>query len=183
MSVDKRKYKKIPARMLSLAAMFAAFTLVALYMSLVLPNMKFTFYFLSSVFITGILIEGMTGMAVVMYIAVSGISLIILPIPYALPYIILFGHYGIGKYIFETRLRSKAAAFIGKLIYFDIALTGIYFAVIYTGLLPMAGIFESIPVWAWALIAQPVFFIYDFIYSKAAGLYVNTVRSRIVRSS
>lgn len=179
--IDRKKYKKIPARMISLCAMFAAFTLVALYMSYVIPNMKFTFYFLSSVFVMGILIEGMTGMAFIMYAAVSGLSLILLPIHYALPYIILFGHYGIGKFLLETKIKSRALSMVLKIIYFDLALAGVFFAVINTGLLPMAEFFEKLPVWAWALIVQPVFVVFDFIYSKAVSVYVTGIRSRIIR--
>ena len=181
MGIDKRKYKKIPARMISLTAMFAAFTAVCLYLSYVVPNMKFTFYFLSSIFVMGILIEGMSGMAVLLYVIVSGLSLIILPIYYALPYIILFGHYGLGKYFLETRFKNKVLATVLKLIYFNIALAGMYFAVIYTGFLPMNDLFEKLPIWSWALIIQPVFLVFDFIYSKVTVFYVGAIRSRVIR--
>ena len=163
--------------------MFAAFTLVALYLSNIFPNMKYTFYFLSSVFVMGVLVENMVGMAFMMFAVVSGVSLLILPIHYALPYIILFGHYGIGKYLIETRIRNRIAAFVIKLIYFDVFLAGMYFAVVFTGILPMTAAFEALPVWAWALIAQPVFVVYDFVMSRLTGAYVNTVRNRIIRNS
>ncbi len=183
MSIDRRKLKRIPAKMLSIAAMFAAFTLVSLYLSVIFPNMKFTFYFLSSIFVSGVLVEGLIGMGFAVYGVAAVISVVIMPIPYALPYVILFGHYGIGKYFLETRIKSRLAAFILKLIYFDIALAGVHFAVIFTGLLPMTDMFSSLPVWAWALIAQPVFIAYDFLYSKITGVYVNTIRNRIVKGS
>ncbi len=183
MSLDRRNLKKTHPRMLSITAMFAAFTIIVLYLASVFPSMKLTFYFLSSVFIMGVLVEGMTGMAFLQYIVVSGLSLILMPVSYALPYIILFGHYGIGKFLIETKIRSFPVAFVLKLIYFDVALLGVYFAVVTTGLLPLGEIFDKLPIWAWALIAQPVFFIYDYLFSKITGFYNNAIRSRISRSA
>lgn len=168
------------SRMLSLSAMFTAMTIVVLYLSVVFPNLKITFYFLSSVFIMGILTEQRVLPAVLSYIAASLLALILLPIGYALPYVLLFGHYGIAKFLLEEKC-SGVSAFVAKLIYFDVFLAAVYFSVCYTGLMPLGGVMEKLPIWAWALIAQPLFFVYDFLFSKVTVFYVNSIRSSFVR--
>ena len=167
-------------RMLSLSAMFAAFTIVVLYLSYVFPNMKFTFYFLSSVFVMGILVEHRVFPAILMFAAASLLSLVLLPIGYALPYILLFGHYGIAKYLIEEKM-SAVAAFLVKLLYFDLFLAAVYFLVYASGMLPLGEMLEKLPLWALALIVQPLFFVYDFLFSKITVFYVNNIRSRFLR--
>lgn len=163
-----------------MSAMFTAMSVVVLYLSVVFPNMKLTFYFLSSVFVMGILVEGRILPAVLSFTATSLLSIILLPIGYALPFILLFGHYGIAKYIFEDRM-SMVGAYIAKLIYFDVFLAAIYFLVIRSGLLGLGETLGKLPVWALALIAQPVFFAYDFIFSKVIVFYVNNIRKAFIR--
>ena len=167
-------------RMLSLSAMFAAFTLVVLYLSYVFPNMKLTFYFLSSVFVMGILVERRVLHAILVFVASSLLSLILLPIGYALPYILLFGHYGIAKFLIEEKL-STVPAFLVKLLYFDVFLVAIYFLVFASGMLSLGGVLEKLPIWAIGLIAQPLFFVYDFAFSKITVFYVNNIRSKFLR--
>lgn len=167
-------------RILSLSAMFTALTLVVLYLSFVFPNMKMTFYFLSSVFIMGILVEQRVFAAVIAYVAAALLALILLPIGYALPYVLLFGHYGIAKFLIEEKM-SAVMAFIVKLVYFDIFLAAVYFLVYASGMLPIGEFMAKLPIWALALIAQPLFFVYDFLFSKFTVFYVNNIRSKLVR--
>ena len=181
MAIHKRHYERTPARMISLTAMFAAFTLVVLYLTVVFPSMKLTFYFLSAVFVAGLLVEHTLGAACIMYVCVSLLSLILLPVSYALPYIILFGHYGIGKWLIERRTKNKFGAMVLKMIYFDIALIGVYFAVVFTDLLPLGEMAEALPIWAWFLILQPIFVLFDFLYSRVVLFYVRSIRKKIVR--
>ena len=160
--------------------MFTAMNIVVLYLSVVFPNMKLTFYFLSSVFVMGILVEGRVMPALISFGATSLLSLVLMPIGYALPYILLFGHYGIAKFVFEDRMKP-VGAYIAKLIYFDVFLAAIYFLVVRSGLLGLGETLGKLPVWALALIAQPVFFAYDFIFSKVVVFYVNNIRKVFLR--
>jgi hypothetical protein len=165
---------------ISLTAMFSALTLIALYMAVLFPTFKFTLYFLSSVFVVGLLVEELPGMAVFLFLVVSLIGLIIIPIPYILPYILLFGHYGIVKYLLERRV-SKAMAFLMKLLYFNICMAAIYFFLIRTEILMAGEIMDLMPLWALILVLQPVFFIYDFLYSKIALFYTKNIRKALRR--
>jgi len=163
-----------------MSAMFTAMSVVMLYLSVVFPNMKLTFYFLSSVFVMGILVEGRVLPAVLSFAATSLLSLVLMPIGYALPYILLFGHYGIAKFIFEDRM-GPVGAYIAKLIYFDVFLAVIYLVVVRTGMLSLDEMLGRLPIWALALIAQPVFFVYDFVFSKVVVFYVNNIRKVFLR--
>lgn len=167
-------------RILSLSAMFTAMTLVVLYFSFVFPDLKMTFYFLSSVFIMGILVEARVMAAVLSYVAASLLALILLPIGYALPYVLLFGHYGIAKYLIEGKL-STIPAFLIKLLYFDAFMVAIYFLVYASGMLPMGDMMQKLPVWALALITQLLFLLYDFLFSKVTVFYVNNIRNQFIR--
>lgn len=94
-----------------------------------------------------------------------------------LPYVLLFGHYGIGKYFIE-KIRDKVTAFILKLLYFDVCLAAIYFLA-YGVFAP--GLLEALPLWALIAIAQVVFVVYDFLYSKLTLFYVRVIRSKLIR--
>ena len=82
----------------SLTAMFAALTLITLYLAAILPTGRLAFYFISSIFVSALLVERQPLMAFCLYVAVSGLGLLIVPnLSMVLPYALLFGHYGIGK--------------------------------------------------------------------------------------
>ncbi len=178
--MNRRHHYIGDTRIFTMSAMFTAMSIVMLYLSVVFPNMKMTFFFLSSVFVMGILVEGRVLPAVLSYVATSLLSLVLMPIGYALPYILLFGHYGIMKYIFEDRM-STVGAYIAKLIYFDVFMAVVYLVAVRTGLLGLGEILGKLPIWAIALIAQPVFFAYDFLFGKVVVFYVNNIRKFFVR--
>lgn len=176
----KNKYAE-KSRNISLAAMFAAMTLIVLYLASILPQLRLTLYFLSSIFVAGLLVENQPGMAMMLYVVVSGLGLLIVPgLFYVLPYVLLFGHYGIGKYFIE-RLRDKVAAYVLKLAYFNLALAAIYFLVLKADLLLAGELVAELPLWLVIVLAQVAFVIYDFLYSKLTMFYAQKIRRKIVR--
>jgi hypothetical protein len=117
----KKAFRDKPAYNVSLAAMFAAFSVIFLYLAGILPTGRVTMYFLSSLFAAGMVIERQTLLAFAVYAATSLLGLLILPDRLSvLPYVLLFGHYGIGKLWLESNVRDKITAFLLKLVYFDI---------------------------------------------------------------
>ena len=52
-----RKDYTVKTHRISLAAMFAAMTLIVLYLAAILPSGRLSLYFLSSIFIAGLLVE------------------------------------------------------------------------------------------------------------------------------
>lgn len=172
----QEKYAKKPFR-ISLAAMFAAFTLICLYLAAILPTGRISFYFLSSIFVAALLVEDQPGAAMLMFVAVGGLALLIVPnLLLVLPYVLLFGHYGIGKYFIE-KIRDKVTAFVLKLVYFDVFLALTYFLVFDQ----LAGeVLKNLPVWALIALSQVAFVIYDFLYSKLTVFYVKVIRKRLM---
>ena len=173
-----RKDYTVKTHRISLAAMFAAMTLIVLDLAAILPSGRLSLYFLSSIFIAGLLVEDEPVTALLTFAVVSGLGLLIVPnLLTVLPYVLLFGHYGIGKYFIE-KIRDKVTAFILKLLYFDVCLAAIYFLA-YGVFAP--GLLEALPLWALIAIAQVVFVVYDFLYSKLTLFYVRVIRSKLIR--
>ncbi len=169
------------AHRVSLTAMFAAMSLLFLYLASVLPTMRIAMYFLSSVFVMGLVIEEEIGLAVMMFVGVSLMSLLLMPnILRVLPYVFFFGHYGIGKYYIQTRIKDKVAAYIVKLIYYNIAVALVY-------LLAQQIIFEDIldsgiAFWLFVVLAEVAFVVYDFLYDKVTAFYFNNLRRLLMKN-
>ena len=64
---------------IALASMMAALSLIVLYIGVLVPNLRVSMYFLSSIFVTPLLLEDQPSMAVLEYIAVSLLGLLIVP--------------------------------------------------------------------------------------------------------
>ncbi len=165
---------------ISITGMMGALALLFLYLAAILPVGKLSMYAIASLFTIAMCIEQRTLFAIIMFIGVSGLSLLILPnILAALPYVLFFGHYGIAKYHFE-QIKDKVFAFALKLIYFNAGLMLNYF-------LARNIMLDSIPdflkdsFWIFLLAAQVVFVAYDFIYSQLAMLYYNRIRRFLMR--
>lgn len=167
-----------PAHFISLTAMFSVLSLIFLYLAAVLPVLSVTFYFISSLFVAGILVEKQIGAGLIMYVGVSLLSLLLVPnFLMVLPYVLLFGHYGIGKYLIE-KIRDKIVAFILKLLYFNACMAGIYLlakSVFFTGFIADL----ALPILI--VLLQVVFVIFDFMYSKLMQIYFVTLRNKIVK--
>ena len=171
---------KRTAHRVSLTAMFIAMSLLFMYLSTIVPYMRLTFYFISSIFIMGLLLEDEVALSFMLFAAVSGLSLLLMPITMALPYILFFGHYGIGKYLIEKRLKDKIIRIILKLIYFNIAFAGIYFLAseLFENIIESTGL----SIWVIIVIAEAAFILYDFLFTKATAYYFNNIRRYLIKS-
>lgn len=164
---------QVKSSRISLAGMFTAFSLLFLFLSSILPAGRITMYFLSSIFISGILLEDDLTLAFMSFLATSILGLLILPdILRVVPFVLFFGHYGIGKKFIE-RIRDKVIAFILKLLYFNVCMALIYFAAstIWSQELNL-----GFPLWLTILIMEIVFVIYDIAYSKVQEFYWSRIR-------
>ena len=75
----KRYYQRnlSTAHKVSLVAMFSAMSIIVLYLSALLPTGTIGFYFLSSIFVGGMLVERKPGSAFAVYVVVSLLALIL----------------------------------------------------------------------------------------------------------
>jgi hypothetical protein len=170
------RYYSGGAGVLSLAAMFSAFSLLFLYLASLLPSVQLVMYFLSSVFVMGLMLEESYGSAVLSVMVVSVLGLLILPDKtLLLPYVFFFGHYGIGKYLIEKR-RRRASAMVLKYIYFNIALALLYFT---AKSLLFSQIPFDLPLIAFIIVLEIAFLVYDFLFSKVTLYYNERIRRKL----
>ncbi|MFA5675941.1 MAG: hypothetical protein WDA65_05380 [Christensenellales bacterium] len=168
------------AHRVSLTAMFASMTLLVLFLASILPTLRLSMFFLSSVFVMGLLIEEEIGLAMLMFAAVSLLSLLLMPIPRVMYYVLFFGHYGIAKHLIETRVKDKVIAFVIKLIYYNVAMALIY-------LLARQAVIEDILSSGWGLaviiiVAEAAFLLYDFVFTKVTKYYINNIRRLLMKN-
>jgi hypothetical protein len=171
-------------RKITLSAMLGAFTLLFLYLASIVPAGKLAFYFLSSVFIAGLVVEHETGYAFLMFVAVALLSFLIIPNRVrVLYYVLFFGHYGIGKHYIE-KIRDKITAFILKLLYFNAAVALIYVISLYIlgQNLILQDVGFSLPIVVLILIAQVVFVVYDYLYSLVTQYYYQKIRKWLMKT-
>ncbi len=165
---------------LSLSAMMASLTLLFLYLTILLPTAKISMYAISSLFVFPVCMEKRTSYAFLIFVVVSLLSFLILPdITAVIPYLLIFGHYGIAKYHIES-MRDKVLAFAIKLAYFNVIAVIMY--LIAKNIL-LSGIPDILKdnVWVLLIVGQIAFIAYDFIYSKFAELYHNKFRPYLIK--
>ena len=166
------------ARRISFTSMISVLSLIFLYLAMVLPTSRLAMYFLSSVFVAALVIEDEIGFAILSYIVTSLLAILLVGfIPALFPYLILFGHYGIAKALFE-KMKKKGVAFAAKLAYFNVFLLLSY-------LLAKDILFGELqidfPLWALWLLAQAVFVVYDFAYTLVITLYYKKIRQFLMK--
>lgn len=94
-----------------------------------------------------------------------------------LPYVLLFGHYGIAKYYIE-KMTNKAIAYIFKLVYFDVFVVLIY---LLARDIFLTGFFADMALWLVAVILEVAFVVFDFLYSKVTLYYAKNIRNKLMQ--
>ena len=172
---------KRSAHRISLAAMFTSLSLLFLYMASVLPTMRVAMYFLSSVFVMGMILEEEIGLAFLMFTAVSLLSLLLMPnILRVIPYVLFFGHYGIGKFYIESNVKDKVIRYVIKLLYFNVALVLMYLLAKEVLLEDVLDI--GIAFWLVVVLAELAFVVYDWLFTKVTGYYFEHIRRFLIKS-
>jgi len=147
------------SNLIAKGGIFAALSLILLYFSSVFPTNKLSILALASCIIPlSIMLTGVKNTLVV-YGAVSLLSLFIIPSKLiSIAYILIFGSYGFAKYFIE-KLRNMPLEIILKLLYFNITSTIIVF--IYNLLLlKIPNI--NINIYLLIIIIEIAFIVYDY---------------------
>jgi hypothetical protein len=176
---------KRSAHRVSLTAMFASMSLLFLYLAAIPGNpVSMAMYFLSSVFVMGLVLEEEIGLAFLMFAVVSLLSLPLMGLQlYVIPYVLFFGHYGIGKYYIETGIRDKIIRYIIKLLYYNVALVLIYIVTLFvnTDVLSNVMFFDVLPLYFLIPLAEVAFVVYDFLFTKVTAYYFNHIRRLLMK--
>ncbi len=172
---------KRTAHRVSLTAMFASMSLLFLYLASILPTMRIAMYFLSSVFVMGLVLEEEIGLAFLMFAAVSVLSLLLMPnILRVVPYVLFFGHYGIGKFFIEMNIKDKVVRYIIKLLYYNVAIVLMFLLAKQILIQDVLG--TGIAVWIVIILAEIAFIIYDFAFTKVTAYYFNNIRRKLMKN-
>lgn len=167
---------------MALGGVMAALSLVLMLLSAVIPTMSYGLPALCGILTTLVVIECGDRTALLMYGAVSILSLLLLPSKEsALIYLIVFGWYPIAKRRIES-LNRQVLEWIIKLVVVAIPVTvGSIGAVALVG---MEGFFGSdIAGWMIPLVylaAAAVFVLYDIALTRLISAYLSTIRPKVM---
>ena len=159
-------------------AVLGAVSLILVYIASVVPTGNWGLVAVAGVLPAAAVISVGLGAGVLCWAGVSLLSFLLLPGKFcALLYAALFGLYPLVKSLIE-RLRKRGLEYLLKLAFFNASFTLIF-------LVMRAAVLDSLPaalgtVWVLYLVANAVFLIYDFGFSRLIGFYVARI-SRAVR--
>ena len=170
------------AKLIAIAAVVAALTLICLYAASIVPWMHIALYFLSSVFGYALLCDRRYGLALLMYAAVSILAFILLPskLP-ALVFVVLAGHFGVIRCYLMEKCRIKYLRVIITLVYCSFfTLLGVWLAVSVLGYpLDFSSLPAWLPGWAIVLLAEVLYLAWYWLYGFVAVIYDRRIRPAV----
>jgi hypothetical protein len=156
-------------RAIALGGIFGALCVLTLLAAVYMPTNTLFFYGASSMFVAFVVLETGIGAGWLFYASTVLLSFLLIPDKLAvLPYAAFFGIYGLIKCHIES-LRKIVAEYILKGIFFVVCETGIY--LLYTKVFAVE-IISKIPIHYIVLLMIPVFYIYDYLYTRLLGFYI-----------
>lgn len=161
-------------RDITVSAILIALTIIILYLNLLLPISTLSILTLASLLVPIALIKSSIKSAFSVYIISSIIGFFILPINIISLYASFFGIYGIIKYYIE-KINKFYLEIILKLIFFNIILVISFF--VFNSVLAIGSI--SLPIWLFFLVAQPIFFIFDYALTLLISFYIQKIHNKI----
>ena len=173
--------KLSPTKQITLSAMCIALTVLSIYAAAVLPTMRIASYFLSSIFVFVLCAEHAYLSAVLVFIASAGLGFLLLPSKTALiPYVFLFGHYGIFKTFLDARLSDRFVGTILKLLYCNAFFALAVLLAVFVMEFDLTTFELPIPLWVLVLLLQAAFLIYDLLYLICQKVYLSRIRNAII---
>ncbi len=151
-------------------AVLGAVSLIFVYVASVVPTGNWGFVAIAGLFPAAAVISVSMKAGFLCWAGASVLAFLLLPGKFcALLYAVLFGLYPMVKALVE-RLRQKGMEYCLKLLFFNAAFTLIY-------LIMGTAVLNSVPkqlsiTWLLYLVANIVFLVYDFGFSKLIGFYI-----------
>lgn len=160
----------------ALNGILGALAVVSLLLAAIIPTNTFSFYALSSFFVSVVVVENGIRAGWLFYAATSLLSLIVVPEKLALvPYVVFFGIYGIVKYYIE-KLNKLALEYVLKFAYFNLCAA---IAVLTVSHLFNNGLVLKLPWWLLVIALEIVFFVYDYVYTLFISYYRDKLKPRL----
>lgn len=168
--------KKTKTSRIALGGICLALTVIFLYAGSILPGIELTMFALASLFTAVMILETGIGGSLLLYAAAAILGFVLLPNKLALiPYVFLFGYYGIVKFYVEKL--SGAALQLGvKAVFFaailSVGLLGFYELLLGAVSLP------DYPVAVLIIGGVVLMLLYDFLYTQLINFYVRRVQRK-----
>lgn len=161
---------------IALGGIFLALTMVFLFAASIVPGIELTLFACSSFFVAFMILESGVSGAILLYIAASLLGLMILPNKTAMiPFVFLFGYYGILKYFIEKipgtlpQLACKACFFAAAIC---IGILG--FMDLISGAIDLPEAPAALLIIGMTLLML----LYDYIYSFVISFYVRRIQGK-----
>ena len=151
-----------------------ALTLIILYSSNLLPISTLSILTLASCLIPICILRTSIKNAILVYIACSILSFLIVPLNIALLYTLFFGIYGLIKAFIE-KLNKRSLELVIKLCSFNILVVILYF--ISSSILTTLNI--KMPLFIIWIISQAAFLLYDYALTLIISYYLNKLHKRV----
>ena len=168
--------KKSKTFKLALGGICLALTLIFMFAGSIVPGIELTLFAISSLFVAVMILESGVSGAVLLYLAACILGFILVPNKIGIvPYVFLFGYYGIVKYFIE-KLPKASSQLIIKAIFFAIIMCigMLGFKELLLGAVDL----PDYPV-AILIIAGTVFMmLYDCIYTLIINFYVTKIQRK-----
>ena len=162
-------------RVITLSALFAALSVISLYVASIWPTGRFGLVAFSSLFVAAAVCETGLVSGLYVFIITSALGMLILPDKSApLLYTLFFGYYPVVKSLVE-RIRSRVAQWILKLLVFNASLLVIWF---FFRTLVFGVDFETVTVLLVYIGCNIIFVIFDYGFSKVIGFYLDRISGR-----
>lgn len=168
--------KKNKTFKLALGGICLALTIIFMFAGSIAPGVELTLFALSSVFVAVMILESGVGGGVILYLAAVILGLILVPNKVGLiPYVFLFGYYGLVKFFIE-KLKSAVAQIIVKAIFFAAVLCIGFLG--FKELLLGAVSLPDMPIVILIIAGVLFLLLYDYIYTLAINLYITKVQRK-----
>ena len=169
------------SRKVSFGGIFTGLAVILLYLATVMPTFELSLYTLCSLPIAFVIIEAGVKAGFISYLAVSILSFLLIGRPLGvLPFLLFFGHYGIFKFLIEKK-RNPVVEIVLKLVVFNGSLMlgyYIYSQLLMVDMTAMLNHFKIQPIFIWIGL-QPLFILYDFIFTRLIGFYFQRIKNPI----
>lgn len=171
-----RQFKNKKTFKIALGGIYLALIIMFLFGATMIPGIDLTLFACSSFFVAFMLLETNVGGAILLYVAASLLGFVILPNKLAIvPFVFMFGYYGILKYYIE-KIHGALPQLVIKIIFFlaaiSIGLVG-FFKVISSSIhLPNCSLALLI------IAGTAMMIVYDLIYTYIIRFYEIRIQHR-----
>lgn len=170
---------------IALGGMFSALCLVLMFMTGLIPFATYAIPAVAGAMLIPVMVEVGAKTAVLVYVAVSLLSVFIVPDrEAAMMFIVFFGYYPILKFTID-RIRRRSVRLLCKYALFNITVAaGYFFLLIILGLPNIAadmGDFGKYGAAGMLAAGNIVFAVYDFALGKQMGVYINWFKPTFLR--